>query len=76
MEFLFLAGTTMLTQSYRPSEGFAVQAVNDFLVFGLQAVGSLGAGVLLAVTAGMASYSSAYPGYWFLICILLWSIKQ
>ena len=47
--FLFLAGTTMLTQSYRPSEGFAVQAVNDFLVFGLQAVGSLGAGVLLAL---------------------------
>ena len=39
----------MLTQSYRPSEGFAVQAVNDFLVFGLQAVGSLGAGVLLAL---------------------------
>jgi len=47
--FLFLGGTTLLTQSYRSSEGFAVQAINDFLVFGLQAVGSLGAGVLLAV---------------------------
>ncbi|MBT4160112.1 MAG: MFS transporter [Gammaproteobacteria bacterium] len=46
--FLFLGGTTLLTQTYRSSERFKVQAVNDFLVFGLQAVGSLGAGVLLA----------------------------
>ena len=46
--FLFLGGTTLLTQTYRSSERFAVQAANDFLVFVLQAVGSLGAGVLLA----------------------------
>lgn len=46
--FLFLGGTTLLTQTYRTSERFKVQAINDFLVFGLQAVGSLGAGVLLA----------------------------
>jgi MFS family permease len=46
--FLFLGGTTLLTQSYRSAERFKVQALNDLLVFGLQAVGSLGAGVLLA----------------------------
>ncbi len=46
--FLFLGGTTLLTQSYRSSERFKVQAVNDFMVFGLQAIGSLSAGVLLA----------------------------
>jgi len=46
--FLFLGGTTLLTQSYRSSERFKVQAVNDFLVFGLQAIGSLSAGILLA----------------------------
>lgn len=46
--FLFLGGTTLLTQTYRGTERFKVQAVNDFLVFGLQALGSLGAGVLLA----------------------------
>lgn len=46
--FLFVGGTTLLTQSYRNSERFRVQAANDFLVFGLQAFGSLGAGVLLA----------------------------
>ena len=47
--FLFLGGTTLLTQTYRNSERFSVQATNDFLVFGLQALGSLGAGVLLSV---------------------------
>ena len=47
--FLFLGGTTLLTQTYQSSERFVVQAVNDFLIFGLQAVGSLGAGILLVV---------------------------
>lgn len=46
--FLFIGGTTLLTQTHRAEERFRVQATNDFLVFGLQAVGSLGAGVLLA----------------------------
>ncbi|MBK51991.1 MAG: MFS transporter [Gammaproteobacteria bacterium] len=46
--FLFLGGTTLLTQCYCPAERFKVQAVNDFLVFGLQGVGSLSAGVLIA----------------------------
>lgn len=31
---LFVGGTTMLTQSYRPEEKAKVQAINDFLVFG------------------------------------------
>jgi MFS family permease len=47
--FLFVGGTTLLTTSYRAVERFKVQALNDFLVFGLQAVGSLGSGVLLAL---------------------------
>ena len=47
--FLFLGGTTLLTQTYQSSERFVVQAANDFLIFGLQAVGSLGAGILLVV---------------------------
>ncbi|MDD9889776.1 MAG: MFS transporter [Gammaproteobacteria bacterium] len=46
--FLYLGGTTLLTRSYRSAERFKVQGVNDFLVFGLQAIGSLSAGILLA----------------------------
>ena len=46
--FLFVGGTTLLTQSYRTAERFKLQALNDFLVFSLQAFVSLGAGLLLA----------------------------
>jgi MFS family permease len=44
--FAFVGGTTLLTQSYRPSEQTKVQALNEGLVFGLVALGSLGAGWL------------------------------
>ena len=47
--FLFLGGTTLLTLTSQSSERFVVQAANDFMIFGLQAVGSLGAGILLVV---------------------------
>lgn len=42
--FLFMGGTALLPQSYRPNERFKVQAANDFLVFGTQATASLSSG--------------------------------
>ncbi len=45
--FLFVGGTVLLTRCYRPAERFKVQAVNDFTVFGIQAITSLSAGVFL-----------------------------
>ncbi len=45
---LFIAATTMLTKTYRAQERVQAQTLNDFLVFGAQAVASLLAG--LAVT--------------------------
>lgn len=42
--FLFMGGTALLPQSYRPNERFKVQATNDFFVFGSQAVASLSSG--------------------------------
>lgn len=59
--FLFLGGTTLLARSYRPSERFKVQAINDFSVFGLQAVGSLSAGVLLATLGWNGVMAFALP---------------
>lgn len=45
--FLFLTGTTLLPQSYLPSERHKVQALNDFVIFGFQATASLLAGWVL-----------------------------
>lgn len=45
--FLFVGGTVLLTRSYHPAERFKAQAVNDFLIFGIQAFTSLSAGTVL-----------------------------
>jgi MFS family permease len=45
--FLFVGGTTLLTEAHRPAERAKVQGLNDFLVFGTTASASLFSGVLL-----------------------------
>lgn len=45
--FLFVGGTALLPASYRPCERFKVQATNDFMIFGSQAIASLSAGWVL-----------------------------
>jgi predicted MFS family arabinose efflux permease len=45
--FLFLGGTTLLTHTYATSERFKVQALNDALIFSIQAFGALGSGYVL-----------------------------
>lgn len=47
--FLFIGGTTMLTETYRPEERAKTQALNDFLVFTSTALASLSAGAMLHV---------------------------
>jgi MFS family permease len=47
---LFLGGTVALTSAFPGTARFRAQALNDTLVFGSRAIGSLGAGLLL--TAG------------------------
>ena len=42
--FLFVGGTALLPQAYRPEERFRVQSLNEFVVFGTQAVAALSAG--------------------------------
>jgi MFS family permease len=45
--FLFVGGTVLLSSAYRPQERFRAQAINDFIVFAIQAVAALSAGVVL-----------------------------
>jgi predicted MFS family arabinose efflux permease len=45
--FLFVGGTTLLTQSYRPVERGRAQAANDLVIYLVGLLGALGAGPLL-----------------------------
>ncbi len=73
--FLFLGGTTLLTQCYRSAERFKVQAVNDFLVFGLQGVGSLSAGVLLAAIGWNGVMVFVLPAL-LVLALVLWFARN
>jgi MFS family permease len=44
--FLYVGGTTLLTETYRPSEKALVQAANDFVVFGTVTFAAAMSGVL------------------------------
>lgn len=45
--FMFVAGSSLVTKTYVPAERSRAQATNDFLVFGTAAVSSLSAGQVL-----------------------------
>lgn len=44
--FMFIGGTSLLTQTYNEAEKAKTQALNDFIVFTAVALASLGAGIL------------------------------
>ncbi|MDH5749968.1 MAG: MFS transporter [Rhodospirillales bacterium] len=44
--FMYVGGTTLVTEAYVPEERFKVQALNDFLVFGLVAIASFSSGAI------------------------------
>lgn len=45
--FMFIGGTSLLTEAYRPEESSRAQGFNDFTVFTCASLASLGAGALL-----------------------------
>ena len=49
--FLFISGTSLLVLSYREDEKFKAQGYNDLVVYSIQAVASLSAGVFLTLTS-------------------------
>jgi MFS family permease len=46
--FSFIGASALVLETHRPAERNKVQAFNDFLVFGMMAVGSFSSGQLLA----------------------------
>lgn len=59
--FLFIGGTTLLTEAYRPSERAKTQAAHDFIVFAVVSLASLSAGGLLNVWGWRAVNLTALP---------------
>ena len=59
--FMFIGGTTLLTEAYEPIERAKTQAANDLLVFGSVAFASLSSGGLLHLVGWQAVNYGALP---------------
>ena len=59
--FLFIGGSTLLTESYRPAERARTQAAHDFIMYGVTSVASLSAGGLLAMLGWRAVNLAVIP---------------
>ena len=68
--FLFLTGTSLLPQSYHASERHKVQATNDFILFGFQAVASLLAGWVLFNAGWHWVVITSMPFILILFCVI------
>ena len=49
--FLFISGTSLLVLTYKEAEKFKAQGFNDLIVYSIQAVASLSAGIFLNLTS-------------------------
>jgi len=71
--FLFVGGTTLLASTCLPSERYRIQGMNEFIVFGAQAVASLSAGWVLGVFGWRPLLLSCVPVVLgFLMLLVYW----
>ena len=70
--FLFISGTSLLVLTYKENEKYKMQGLNDFIVYSVHALGSLSAGVFIALTSWKIMNLICIP---FIILIVLASMR-
>ena len=70
--FGFIGGTTMLTDTYRPSERGKVQAANDFGISLLMVIASSSSGVILAELGWAAVPLALFPPAALALAMIAW----
>lgn len=70
--FLFVAGTVLLTCYYQKEERFKVQSFNDAFVFSSQAIASLSAGLVLHNLGWEVMLVSCIPLIAIHLCLMAW----
>lgn len=74
--FLFVGGTTLLTEAYRPNEKAKTQGVNEFIVFAAAATGSFASGGLFNVSGWDAVNYGMVPFLGATLAATLWYHKS
>ena len=59
--FMYVGGTTLLTESYRPAEKAKTQGANDFIVFMVMGISSFSSGALVSAAGWEKMNAGALP---------------
>jgi len=70
--FLFISGTSLLVLTYKEEEKYKAQGMNDFVVYSIHAIGSLSAGIFIALTNWKTMNIICIP---FMVLIILTTIR-
>jgi MFS family permease len=71
--FAFIGATTLVTHCHRPEERNKVQSLNDFLIFGMMALGSFASGKMLADFGWDFVNASVFPPVLAVGALLAWA---
>lgn len=74
--FGFIGGTALVTHAYRPEEKEKVQALNDFLVFGVVAVASFSSGGVLQLAGWDVVNLVVLPVALVCLLALFWQMRR
>ena len=70
--FMFIGGTTLLTESYAPPEKARTQGANDFLVFATMGVSSLASGAMVSMAGWETMNRAMLPFLAAIAGVVLW----
>jgi len=59
--FMYVGGTTLLTEAYTPAEKAKTQGANDFIVFAIMGISSFSSGALVSAAGWEAMNAGALP---------------
>jgi MFS family permease len=70
--FMYIGGTTLLTESYKPAEKARTQGANDFIVFATMGVSSIASGAMVSMAGWEAMNRAVLPFLGVIGAAVLW----
>jgi MFS family permease len=74
--FLFVGGTALLTEAYRPEERARAQGINDLSMFTLTAIASFSSGVVMTTSGWRAVNLAALPFIGVALAAVWWLLRK
>ncbi len=74
--FLFIGGTALLVESYRPAEKARAQGANDFAMFCVMSISSFSSGALVSSAGWRWMNAGAFGGVACILAAALWLWRQ